>query len=155
MPGETGPTLDDEGIPDLAGPLSEKELTGDPQEGVMPPSDRAHVESDWGVTADEQRISEPLDVRVRHERPDIGETDPVDEVVRDLGLDEPTLEDGDPSDRVGAGDESLLTGTELVGDDVLDDDEAEAVGSAVGTDPLEGQSAEEAAVHVVSDSDLS
>jgi hypothetical protein len=92
---------------------------------------------------------------VRHEVPDLGESDPVDELVRDLGLDESTSEDGDPADRVGTGEESELSGEELVGDDLLDDEEAQTVGSAVSADPLEGQSAEEAAVHVVSDSDVS
>jgi hypothetical protein len=154
MPGETGPTLDDEGIPDLAGPLPEKELTGDPQEGLMPPGDRAHVESDWGITGDERNASEPFDVRVRHERPDLGETDPLDDVVRDLGLDDPLPEDGGPADQVGFGTESGLTGAELVAEDILEDEEAEVVATVVGTDPLHGETAEEAAMHLVTDNDL-
>lgn len=84
MPGETGPTLDDEGIPDLMGPLPEKERTGDPQEGLAPPGDRPHAD-EWGTTGDEMAAGEPLDLRVAHEIPDIGETDPVDDIVRDLG----------------------------------------------------------------------
>jgi hypothetical protein len=154
MPGETGPTLDDEGIPDLAGPLPEKELTGDPQEGAMPPSDRPHVESDWGVTGAEQRTGEPLDVRVRHERPEVGETDPLDEVVRDLGLDEPSPEDADPADQVVSDDASELIGAELIGDDLLDDGESEEIATVVDADSLEAQSAEEAAVRLVNDTDL-
>lgn len=155
MPGETGPTLDDEGIPDLLGPLPEKELTGDPQEGLAPPGDHAHAEKDWGVTGDEERAGEPLDVRVRHERPDLGDTDPVDEVAHDLGLDEPSPEDADPvEDRLAEVEASSLVGQELIGDDLLDDEEAEVLARAVQTDPLEGQSAEEAAVHVVDDRDL-
>jgi hypothetical protein len=159
MPGETGPTLDDEGIPDLQGPLPEKELTGDPQEGLMPPGDRAHAEADWGVTDDEQRAGEPLDVRVRHERPDVGETDPVDDVVRDLRLEDvldeaEEREDADPADFVVLGDEEDLVGAELVGDDLLDDDESEELATALPADPLEGQSAEEAAMHVTDDSNV-
>lgn len=155
MPGETGPTLDDEGIPDLLGPLPEKELTGDPQEGLAPPGDYAHAEKDWGITGDEERAGEPLDVRVRHERPDLGDTDPVDEVARDLGLDEPSVEDVDPvEDRLAEVEASSLVGQELIGDDLLDDEEAEEVASAVQTDPLEAQSAEEAAVYVIEDRDL-
>lgn len=148
MPGVTGPTLDDEGVPDLMGPLAEKERTGDPQEGLAPPGDRPHSD-DWGNTAAEVAAGEPLDVRVAHELPDLGETDPVDEVVRDLGLDNVTSENGDPAD-VEPGEElGDLTGQELLGDDLLEDDEQEMLGAAVATDSLEGQSAEEAAMHVI------
>jgi hypothetical protein len=70
--------LDEDGIPDLAGPLPEKAATGDPQEGVPPPSDRP-ASFDWGVTAAEEDSGEPLSVRVSHERPDFG----VGAVLRD------------------------------------------------------------------------
>ena len=148
MPGETGPTLDDEGIPDLMGPLPEKERTGDPQEGLAPPSDRAHAD-EWGTTGDEMAAGEPLDLRVAHEIPDIGETDPVDDIVRDLGLDAASTETNDPSGTELPVEVSDLAGHELVGDDILDDDENEMVATAPATDSMEGQSAEEAAMHVV------
>jgi hypothetical protein len=45
-------SLDQEGIPDLTGPVPGKAKTGDPQEGVSPPSDRP-ASLDWGVTAGE------------------------------------------------------------------------------------------------------
>jgi hypothetical protein len=61
--------LDQEGIPDLEGPLPEKAATGDPQEGASPPTDRP-ASQDYGVTADEQSRPEPLDVRLARERPD-------------------------------------------------------------------------------------
>jgi len=147
----TGPSLDDEGIPDLEGPLPEKELTGDPQEGVMPPSDRAHAETDWGMTGEEQRRGEPLDLRVAHEVPDVGETDPVDEVALDLGLDGASDELADPADSVASGESDSLRGRELLGDDLLEDDEAEALGIDVETNALGGQSAEEAALRIVDD----
>src|SRR4051794_9564838 len=92
----TGPSLDDEGVPDLDGPLPEKEATGDPQEGASPPGDRQRASVDWGVTADEQLAGEPIGVRVGREVPDIGATDPVDEVAEDLGLVPPDGED-DPA----------------------------------------------------------
>lgn len=66
----TGSTLDEEGIPDLEGPLPEKAATGDPQEGVPPPSDRP-ASLDWGVTDAEQREGEPMSVRVARERPEL------------------------------------------------------------------------------------
>ncbi len=89
------------------------------------------------------------DLRVAHETPDIGETDPVDDVVRDLGLDADSTEANDPSGTELPVDVSDLTGHELVGDDILDDDENEMVGAAPATDSVEGQSAEEAAMHIV------
>lgn len=153
MPGETGPTLDDDGIPDLEGPLAEKERTGDPQEGLMAPGDHPHT-SDWGITGEEERAGEPLDVRVRHERADLGATDPVDEVVADLGLDARSGENDDPADSIATAEGSNLIGRELVGDDLLADDESEVLADLTESDPLEGQSAEEAAVHIVSEDDL-
>jgi len=150
----TGPSLDDEGIPDLVGPLPEKERTGDPQEGVMPPGDRAHAETDWGITGEEQRIGEPLDVRVAHELPDIGETDPVDEVARDLGLDGGSDELGDPADPVALGESESLRGKALLGDDLVDDEEAEVLALDVEADPMGAQSAEEAALRIVDDSTI-
>src|SRR3954447_218121 len=62
-------TLDEEGIPDLEGPLPEKAATGDPQEGTPPPSDRPAA-ADYGVTAEEQSRPEPLDRRLAREEPD-------------------------------------------------------------------------------------
>jgi hypothetical protein len=61
--------LDAEGIPDLEGPLPEKAATGDPQEGLSPPADRP-ASFDYGVTEAEQRVPEPIDVRLRREQPD-------------------------------------------------------------------------------------
>jgi hypothetical protein len=114
-------SLDEEGIPDLAGPLPEKAATGDPQEGVAPPTDRP-ASMDYGVTADEQSSPEPLDVRLARELPD-------DEAV---GAE---MEAG-----VVAAPEDEALGVE--------DDEKDLVGRAAD-DESTGLSAEEAAVHVV------
>jgi len=154
MNGETGPTLDDEGIPDLEGPLPEKEATGDPQEGLMPPHDRPVAATDWGITGEEQRAGEPLDRRVAHELPDIGETDPLADIVRDRVAEERAREDRDPADEIAPGEPRPEVEGELVGDDLLDDEEDEAVASLVEADPLEGHSAEEDAIHVVDDDGL-
>jgi len=152
MPEPHEPTLDDEGVPDLEGPLPAKERTGDPQEGMPPPGDRARATVDWGITAVEERQGEPLDVRVGRERPDDPATDPVDDVAEDLGLAAaPGDEEAPTADVAEDGmldrDDRELVGRELLGDDLLDD-EAELVGSAPETDRLQGKSAEEAAVHV-------
>jgi hypothetical protein len=154
MSGETGPTLDDEGIPDLEGPLAEKERTGDPQEGLMPPGDRPIAATDWGITGEEQRAGEPLDRRVAHEQPDIGETDPVDDIVRDARAEARVREDGDPADVVAPGEERAALEGELIRDDLLDDQEDEEIASIAESDPLEGHSAEEEAIHVVDDAGL-
>jgi transposase InsO family protein len=78
----TGRTLDEEGIPDLEGPLPEKAATGDGQEGVPPPSDRP-ASLDWGTTLREQRLGEPISVRVNREEPDTVEGAPgADEGLR-------------------------------------------------------------------------
>lgn len=111
-------SLDDEGIPDLEGPLPEKAATGDPQEGTPPPTDRP-ASLDYGVTAAEQREPEPLDRKLARELPD--DPRPSDDAV--------TLVD--PADEAPG----------------LVDDEKDVVGRAVDA-ALEGQSAEEAAVHV-------
>jgi hypothetical protein len=151
---QTGPTLDDEGIPDLEGPLAEKEATGDPQEGLMPPQDFPVAATDWGITGEEQRAGEPLDRRVAHEAPDIGETDPVDDIVRDVAAGATAREDRDPADAIAPGEVREEVGGDLIGDDLLDDEEAEEIATVAATDPLEGHSAEEDAMHVVDDGEL-
>jgi hypothetical protein len=112
--------LDQEGIPDLEGPLPEKAATGDPQEGASPPTDRP-ASQDYGVTADEQSRPEPLDVRLARERADVVRADPDD-----VGI------------LVAPEDEALG----------LEDDDADLVARRGGDDQV-GTSAEEAAMHVV------
>jgi hypothetical protein len=65
------PSLEDEGVPDLEGPLEGKRLTGDAQDGVPPPADRPGPGRDWGTTASEQRQDEPLRRRLLREEPDV------------------------------------------------------------------------------------
>jgi hypothetical protein len=66
-------TLDEEGIPDLEGPLPGKAITGDPQEGLPPPNEKPRAATDWGVTAAEQREGESIARRVEREQPDVDE----------------------------------------------------------------------------------
>ena len=140
MASEPERTLDQEGVPDLDGPLPEKARTGDPQEGETPPGDRPRASVDWGVTAEEERAGEPIGVRVERELPDLGVRDPVDEVAEDLGLEASTFDDRE---------EAELRGRELVGDDLLADDEKDMVALAPEIGADEGQTAEEAAMHIV------
>jgi len=68
-------STDEPGIPDHAGPLDQKEATGDPQGGVSPPRDRPEASISWGRTALEQREGEPLTSRLDRERPDVPASD--------------------------------------------------------------------------------
>ena len=115
--------LDEDGIPDLAGPLAQKAATGDPREGVPPPSDRP-VSFDWGVTEAEADVGEPLSVRVSHERPDFGEGA---EVLAD-------------ADQIVLLDDA---------DDGIEDREKDLVADVSTDEP--SLSAEEAALHIVDD----
>ena len=115
-------SLDQEGIPDLEGPLPEKVLTGDPHEGVAPPSERPAAE-DYGITAEEAGRPEQLDRRIARELSDAE----VDAVTSSPGM---VL--------VDPADEDV---------DVFTDLEKDEVARAV--DPELGDvSAEEAAMHV-------
>ncbi|MGZ6895901.1 MAG: DUF5709 domain-containing protein [Acidimicrobiia bacterium] len=117
-------SLDDEGVPDLDGPLPEKVLTGDPQEGEPPPNDRPRASVDWGITPEEDAAGEPLERRLAREIPDTDAVDTGADAVELVG----------PEDATAAADA---------------DTEAQLVARA-GSVPIgQGRSAEEAAVHVV------
>jgi hypothetical protein len=114
-------TLDEEGIPDLQGPLPEKEATGDPQEGGAPPSE-VPASLDYGTTAREEHDREPLDRRLTRELPDVR----------------------DPSEDVGD-----HGGVVLIEEDEGAATDNDADMAARGADPgLEGLSAEESAVRI-------
>ena len=123
---KSGRTLEEEGVPDLEGPLVEKEITGDPQEGVAPPNYRPKAATDWGTTVDEQRRPEPLDVRIAREEPDVGASD--------------VAPDPDAWDR------PVRLTDEADADVGLRDDESELLGSDTGDQP-DDFSAEELALH--------
>ena len=114
------PEVTEDGIPAIDEIPEDVLLTGDPLEGELPPLDRPQAVSDWGTTASEQLASEPLDVRLAREVPDVE--------VADAYADRQFLEPG--------------------ADAGLGDDEADSVGEAeMGLqDTL---SAEEAAMQIV------
>jgi hypothetical protein len=124
----SGEPLEAEGVPDLEGPLPEKEATGDPQEGVAPPNYFPKAATDWGTTAEEQRRLEPLDVRLQREQPDLGQSDalPGDDEWRQ------------PVRLIDEGDEDVG----------LEDDEKDLVATAAEDDEPDDFSAEEAALHI-------
>ena len=122
--GEHIRTLDEEGIPDLEGPLPGKAATGDGQEGVPPPSE-VPASLDFGTTLSEQREGESLDRRVSRELSDV-----------DAELEDPE-EDPDALEAI------------LVEDDegTRPDTDADLAASAVDAG-TSGTSAEEAAVQI-------
>jgi hypothetical protein len=63
---------EDEGIPDLDQALPQKEMTGDPQEGLVVPRDDPRAVEDSGTTAEEQREGETLDERLAREEEEGG-----------------------------------------------------------------------------------
>jgi hypothetical protein len=122
---KSGRTLEEEGVPDLEGPLVEKEITGDPQEGVAPPNYRPKASTDWGTTAEEQRQGEPLDLRIAREQPDVGA--------------------GDVATDPDAWERPVRLTDEADSDVGVRDDEAEMLGSDSGDEP-DDFSAEELAM---------
>lgn len=118
------PNLDAEGIPDLETPSND-------DEGIIPPGDTPIAVDEWGVTAAEERLDEPIAERVTREVPDLR----PDDIDLD-DTDDFRLEDGttarfvDPADRDVSG----------------YDDEKDVIASLVGDDGA--PSAEEAAMHI-------
>jgi hypothetical protein len=64
------PDVIEDGIPATEEVPEELLRTGEVSEGPMPPLDRPQAVDEWGVTAREQELGEPLDVRLRREQPD-------------------------------------------------------------------------------------
>ena len=97
------PEVTEDGVPSVEEIPEDVLLTGDPLEGDMPPLDRPQAVKDWGTTAAEQLGTEPLDVRVAREEPDVG----MAELYADRQFLEPGAEAGltdDETDSVGEAD---------------------------------------------------
>jgi hypothetical protein len=69
------PEVTEDGIPAIDEIPEDVLLTGDQLEGELPPLDRPQAVKDWGTTASEQLASEPLDVRLAREAPDVTAAD--------------------------------------------------------------------------------
>ena len=119
------PNLDAEGIPDLETPIND-------DEGMIPPGDTPIAVDEWGVTAAEERLDEPIAERVTREVPDLRPDDiDLDDADDDLGIEEgTTARFVDPADRDVSG----------------YDDEKDVIASLVGDDGA--PSAEESAMHI-------
>src|SRR4051812_44187245 len=115
--------LEAEGVPDLFEAPPGQDIETD-QEGMIAPGDEPGASGDYGTTAREERIDEPLYQRVRREEPEVGAAD-----LRQAD------EEGEAP--------------RLVAEDIdvnMVDDEDDAV--AAESDDGGALSAEEAAVHV-------
>jgi hypothetical protein len=115
--------LEEEGLPQLYDPPPGQDLDTD-QTAVAVPRDRPTGATDWGTTAAEERVDEPLYRRVRREVPDV---------------DEPGAAAPDaPSPRLLEPDS-----------DIEEVDETSELVGLVDEDDSAGLSAEESAVHIV------
>lgn len=65
----SGSRFEDAGIPDLQDGTPEQHWSEDPEELPLP-GDRPNASVDWGTTVEEQLEGEPLDRRLKRERPD-------------------------------------------------------------------------------------
>jgi hypothetical protein len=123
-------TLDDRGVDDLL------------DEGISPP-ERPWAVDDWGLTAREAAGHEDLDHRLARELPDVGDDADDGDGVGDTSDTDGELWD----DQVGERRAGRLVAPD---EGWVRDDEPDAWASDVGINGA-GASAEEAAVHVVSD----
>ncbi len=100
------PEVTEDGIPAIDEIPEDVLLTGDPLEGKLPPLDRPQAVTDWGTTASEQLASEPLEVRLAREEPDVE----MAEVYADRQFLEPGADGGlmdDEADALGEADAGL------------------------------------------------
>ncbi len=118
-PYDNGNDMDAEGIPDLEPPVNQ-------DEGQIPPRDYPQGAEEFGVTAVEERLEEPIAERVLREEPDFGSEDYV------------------ASDDTAVAGRLIAPGSEDV--DVLDAEKDEV--ASLFEEDEGGLSAEEAAMHI-------
>ncbi|MCU1678756.1 MAG: hypothetical protein JWM93_3514 [Frankiales bacterium] len=135
--GEPADPYEEEGLPATDNVLPGKQIAGDTQDFMMVPGDEPEAVDDWGTTALEESLGEPLDLRLSREEPDV-----LSQV------------DSPPSAEADSDNPYPLDRDEHVGrivdldEGAHEDAEADMVASDVGTDGG-GFSAEERAMHVV------
>jgi len=129
------------------------DVTGvaDPLDEGYSPAERPWAVDDWGTTAREEATGESLDGRLARELPDV---DPLDDGD---GLGDTTDSDGELiDDEVGAVRSGRLVSESYIADDAASvggpEWDADLLAVDVGIDGA-GASAEEAAVHIVSEPD--
>lgn len=134
--GEPSDPFEDEGQASAEPGLASKRITGDPQDDMAVAGDQPLAVDDYGTTAYEESLGEPLDGRLAREEPELLDTAPP--VVADYeGIDNPY-----PADR-----EEQVGRIVQPDEGVRGDDESDAVAVDVGVDQG-GLTAEERAMHI-------
>jgi hypothetical protein len=134
--GEPSDPFEDEGQASAEPGLASKRITGDPQDDMPVAGETPLAVNDYGTTAYEESLGEPLDGRLAREEPDLIETAPP--VVSDReGIDNPY-----PSDR-----EEQVGRIVQPDEGAHEDTEADSVAIDVGVDQG-GFTAEERAMHI-------
>ncbi|MDQ1724222.1 MAG: hypothetical protein QOG52_1250, partial [Frankiaceae bacterium] len=133
--GEPADPYEEAGLPSTDNALPGKQITGDTQDEMVVPGDRPQAVNQWGTTALEESLGEPLDVRLSHEEPDVYAQ--LDEPASS----EPDSDDPNPADR----DERAGRIVDLDGSEG-EDEESDMIARSAGTDGG-GFSAEERAMH--------
>ncbi|MDQ1698721.1 MAG: hypothetical protein QOG34_584 [Frankiaceae bacterium] len=134
--GEPSDPFEDEGQASAEPGLASKRITGDPQDDMAVAGDRPLAVDDYGTTAYEESLGEPLDGRLAREEPELLETAPPVISDRD-GIDNPY-----PADR-----EEQVGRIVAIDEGVRADTEPDAIAIDVGTDGG-GLTAEERAMHI-------
>jgi hypothetical protein len=134
-------TFEDAGIPDLQDGFPERQQDSDPEELPLPGDDAVAVDQ-WGTTAAEEVEGEPLDGRLRRERPDPALTEIADDLT--AGPDDDL--DREPIDAYTDVDGNDLTGRpgRLISEQV---EQGEPAAFDIGLDNG-GASPEESAMHL-------
>ncbi len=150
-PLEPAPDLDQEGIPEMETPYPGERATGVRWDETMAPGDQPVGADEFGTTAAEERMDEPLAVRVQREEPDVVAGGGDLREPGDLGGD---LIGGGPGDDLGGElvDDVGVSARIVAPDDGLIDEEADVVGQEAHGD-TGALSAEESAMHVIGEDD--
>ena len=138
---EPADPYEEEGLPATDNVLPGKQIAGDTQDFMMVPGDEPEAVDDWGTTALEESLGEPLDLRLSREEPNVL-----------AQVDTPANGEADsdnpyPSDR-----EEHVGRIVDLDEGVREDVDPDMAASDVGTDNG-GFSAEERAMHIVSETE--
>ena len=136
---EPADPYEEAGLPSTDDALPGKLITGDAQDDVVVPGDRPQAVNQWGTTALEETLGEPLDLRLSHEEPDVFAQ------VDKSASNDPDSDDPYPADR-----EERVGRIVDDGGGSGDDERSDMIATSVGTDGG-GFSAEERAMHIVYD----
>jgi hypothetical protein len=137
--GEPADPYEEAGLPATDDVLPGKQITGDTQDEMMVPGEEPTAVDEWGTTAREESLGEPLDLRLSREEPDV-----LDQLDTPASA-EPDSDNPYPVER----DEHVGRIVDL-DEGAREDVDADMVASDVGTDSG-GFSAEERAMHIVYD----